>query len=250
MNFMAKKNNFLFFFLGLISVIIVWIIVSLVKNNIFFPSVIDVLIDTFKLLTTWTNIKIILLTILKLILTVFSAYLISLVLGIIAYKSSKIRALLSPIIAIIRCTPVASLIIILILLIGTRLSPIIITLFVLIPLAYEAIYSALNNCDKDIIEETRLISNINLNIIFKVMLPMSFNLLISNVLSCVGLGIKVLVMGEVLSQGANTLGGQIQLARTTIDATRVFSWTLILLILVLLIEYLIGISKKRVEQNF
>lgn len=243
----TKNKKRLYYCLGIIFILLLWTILSLIYDNLFIPSILDVIKDIIKLFSTFEPIKLILLTILKLFLTILFGYCISLFLGILSYKFIRFRNFIAPIITMIRSVPVASSIIILILIIGTKFTPIIITLFVIIPIAYEAIYVSLCNCDKDIIEETKLVSNINLNIIFKVIIPMSSTYLIANLLSCVGLGLKVLVMGELVAQGSNTIGGSIQLARTTLETVRVFSWTIILLILVLIIEGLINYTKSKLK---
>ena len=124
-----------------------------------------------------------------------------------------------------------------ILLIGSKLAPIFISLLVIVPIAYENIYAAFINVDKDLIDEAKLVSNINLKIIFSVFVPVSANYLISTLLSCFGLALKVLVMSEVLTQGNMTIGGSIQIAKATIDITRVFSWSIILVIIVLINIY-------------
>ena len=147
-----------------------------------------------------------------------------------------------------RSTPVASVILILILLVGTKYAPLFIALLVIIPIAYENIYVAFKNIDDELIDETRLVSNIDLKIVFTVFIPVSIDYLISSLLTCFGLALKVLVMSEVLTQGNMTIGGNIQLAKATIDITRVFSWSIILVIIVLIVELFIKkIEKKIVE---
>ena len=135
------------------------------------------------------------------------------------------------------------------LLISLELAPLIITLFVIVPIGYESIYTSLKEVDKDLIDEVKLNSNINLKIIFVLFFPIKKNQLISGVLQTIGLSLKVLVMSEILTQGINTIGGKIQLARSYIDITRVFSWTIILLVLVLIIELVISKIRDKYEKE-
>ena len=46
-------------------------------------------------------------------------------------------------------------------------------------------------------------------------------------------------MAEVFSQGQNTIGGAIQTARTSLDTTSIFAWTIILLLIVYIFEIII-----------
>lgn len=242
-----KWINLLLYFSGIILIVIVWTILSISKNNLLYPSIVDVIKDIGLLFSDYHNLLIILYTILKLIGIIVCSYIVSIILGILAYKFKWVRKVLSPIMAIMRSLPVASLIIILILLIGLKYSPLIITLFVIVPIGYENIYASLNEVDKDIIDEVLLNSNINLNIIFKVLFPIKKEYIISGVLQTLGLGLKVLVMSEILTQGENTIGGKIQLAKSFLDVTRVLSWTVILLLLVCLIELIINYIQKKLN---
>lgn len=243
----TNKFDKLFFWIGIVIILLAWFILAISADNIFFPNLDEVAVDVFHLLTNLDNLLIILYTLLKLIGLVLSGFIISLFLAIIAYFYNWFRSIISPFIAIMRSTPVAALIIILILLIGTKLTPIFITLFVIVPIAYENIYSAFMGIDQELIEETRLISAIDIKMIFKIFIPVTINYLLSSLLSCFGLALKVLVMSEVLTQGNMTIGGSIQLAKATLDITRVFSWSIILVTLVLLVEYII--KKVNIKLN-
>ena len=53
-------------------------------------------------------------------------------------------------------------------------------------------------------------------------------------------------MAEIFSLGNNTIGEQIQTARSLADTVGIFAWTIILLIIVFIFESIIKIiSKKR-----
>ena len=243
----TSSKHTLFFLLGIFSILLVWFILTLFNENIFFPGIDEVIIDLGKLVSDGNNLLIILYTLLKITILIIGSFVISFILAVLSYKVSYIRSFISPMIAIMRSTPVASVILILILLVGSRYAPFIISLLVIIPIAYENIYSAFANIDVEIIDETKLVSNINLKIIFTVFIPITINYLISSLLTCFGLTLKVLVMSEVLTQGNMTIGGSIQLAKATIDLTRVFSWSIILIIIVLIVEAFIRKFERKIQ---
>ena len=243
-----RKQN-LFFALGILFILLFWFIWTLADDNIFFPKINEVLVDIGKLLSDGNNLLIIIYTLIKVICLIIASFIVSLLLAILSYKSVSFRSFISPLVVIMRSTPVASVILILILLVGSKYAPFVISLLVIIPIAYESIYSAFKSIDTDIIDETRLMSNINLKIIISVFIPIVANLLISAILSCFGLCLKVLVMSEVLTQGNMTIGGNIQLAKATIDITRVFSWSIVLVIIVLVVEFVIKIVEKKIVKN-
>ena len=240
----SKKHN-LFFVLGIVSLLFIWFIWTLLDDNIFFPKINEVFFDLGRLLIDSKNLLIILYTFIKVILLITGSFIISFAFAVLSYKFKLFRSFISPGIAIMRSTPVASVILILILLVGSKVAPFVIAALVIVPISYENIYSAFVNIDMEIIDETKLVSNINLRIIISIFMPVTKNYLISSLLTCFGLTLKVLVMSEVLTQGNMTIGGSIQLAKSTIDITRVFSWSIILVIIVLIVETLI----KKIENK-
>lgn len=246
-NFINNKKiiNFLSYILGIIFIFSIWFILSKTESNIIVPRIKDVFIDIFHLLFS-ESVILIFITILKLLIIIVISFIISLFIAILSYKFEGFYNFISPIIGFMRSVPVASFIIIICLLIGDSLAPLIITMFVIVPIASENIYSSFKNINNDIIEETKLISNINMKIFFILFIPLTLKQIISSVLSCFGLGLKVLVMGEVITQAKNTIGNEIQLAKLSyLDYTRIFSWTIILLTFVLIIEYIL----KRIEKK-
>ncbi|CCY08402.1 putative uncharacterized protein [Coprobacillus sp. CAG:698] len=243
-----SKINIIFYLFGIITLLLLWFILSIVESDFIVPSIPSVLIDTIKVLSIWKNLLLILFTIGKLILIVTISFVISLLLAIVSYKSEKMKCYLSPVMASIRTIPVASFVLILLVLVGSKYSPIFITLFVLIPILYENIFTGFIQIEKDIVEETKLISDINYKIIGKVFIPITKKNIISSILSSFGLGLKVLIMSEVIVQGSNTIGGIIATEKGSFfNMTRVFSWTLILIIIILIIEGFIRFCEKKMN---
>ena len=101
--------------------------------------------------------------------------------------------------------------------------------------------------DKDVLEEVKLISSrFNIKVFFKVYLPMIMPYIISSILNCFGLGLKVLVMSDLLSINENSIGYEILFSKSSLDITRIFSWSIILIIIDLLVEELIKFIDKKV----
>lgn len=69
--------------------------------------------------------------------------------------------------------------------------------------------------------------------------PMIKNYVLLSFLQSFGLGIKVLVMAEFLAQSKNSIGNSIYLAKVNIQYDLVFAWTIILIVISFVIEYMI-----------
>ena len=232
----TTKNDFVFIVIGILFLLVLWMILRAIEPTILVPSVTAVIKDIFTIITSKEGLLIIY-TLIKVIIVVGVSLIISTFLGIAMYKSRKINMVLMPILAVMKGTPVASILILLLIFVKEKFAPSVICMLVIVPIISEGIKSALEQIDKDIIEETKMVTNIDLKVIFSVFLKMKKDTIISLLITCFGLGLKVLVMGEVITQGRNTIGNAIVIAKSaSLDYTRVFSWTVILFIIVIIVE--------------
>ena len=239
--------NHLYFFIGILLIIFIWFFVSIgVNNNIVVPTISDVTLKVINILTTVKYLKIILLTILKLILIIACSAVIGYILAVISFVSKEFKYIFRPIISLIRTLPIATVIVILLIYVGMNNTPIYICAFVIVPIIYEQVLVSFEEIDKNIIEETKMVCSVNIRVITGVYLPITFPYFISSIFTVVGLGLKVLVMAEVFSQGQNTIGGAIQTARSILDTTSIFAWTIILLLIVLIFEMILRVISKKI----
>ncbi len=231
-----KNNDFVFIFIGIIFLLLLWLVLRVLEPTILVPKVSDVIKDIANIFTS-KEVLLIFYTLIKIIVVVLLSLIISIILGMLMFKSKKVNLIFMPILAVMKSTPVASILILLLIFVKERFAPSVICMLVIIPVMSEGIKAALEQIDKDIIEETKMITNINIKVIFTVFLKMKKNTVVELVITSFGLGLKALVMGEVITQGRNTIGNAIVLAKSaSLDYTRVFSWTIILLTMVILVE--------------
>ena len=244
--FKQKKLENVFFIIGVILILLLWLISSnLIDNEIVIPKINDVARRTYEYLTDWYTIKIVLFTIVKLIVIVTICAILAYLLAVLAYLSNSFRYILKPFMSLIRTLPIVTVIILLLLYVGFKATPIYICAFVVLPIIYEQVLVSFDGIDKNIIEETKMLSNTNFKVIVNVYLPLSMPYFISSIFTVLGLGLKVLVMAEIFSLGNNTIGEQIQIARSLADTVGIFAWTLILLIIVFIFESVIRIIMKK-----
>jgi len=104
---------------------------------------------------------------------------------------------------------------------------------------YEAFLTSFKTIDENIIDEVKLISNINLKIITYVFFPMILPFIITTFIQSFGLGLKVMVMAEFIAQPENTIGHKMLQERIYMNTSNIFAWTIIIIIFVMLFEILI-----------
>lgn len=239
----TTKNNLLkkiiIYILSLLALYLVALISSSAFNNqIILPSPNNVFSTLFTLLGNSQTYTYILNTLLSLIISLLISFFIGLVLGVIAGISENVRTFLKPWITIMRSFPLTAIIILILIIAGFKNTPYIVTTFVLAPIIYEAISNGITNIDQNLIDSYRIESRINLNIIFRVYLPLISSSLKAAFSSAVGLGIKVLIMAEFLAGSSNSLGYAIKPAADNLNYSEVYAYCVIIIVLVLVIEAL------------
>ena len=234
------RKKFLFSILGIVFVFLVWGISSnVVNNDIILPKVEDVFVQLGVLLSRKKTYYIILNTTGRLLLTVSISLLLSIFLAILSIKSISIRNFLVVIVSIIKTLPVASIIVILLIIFGGSISTLIITAFVVFPFQYEVIYTSFKTIDRALIDDILTITNINFTVIKDVYIPIKTPYILSSIISSIGLGFKVMVMAELISQPQNTIGKEILYNKEMLEMTNVFAWTLIIVFLVMVIDLVV-----------
>ncbi len=244
-----KKTSF--YILGVLLIILIWIVSSyIIKNDIILPSFSSVTKSLGNMLISKDTYVNIINTILKLFLVIIIGVVTSFLLALLGYRFEAFNYFFSPFIALFRTVPVATISIILLLMIGNKKAPYFICLLVVLPILYEAFITSLKGINKSIIEETKMLSNITPFIIFKVYLPIISPYVLSAIVSTFGLGLKVMVMAEFISQTPNTIGYALNEEKMFLEMSNVFSWTIILIIFMLIIEFVLKMVQKRIEEKF
>jgi len=90
-----------------------------------------------------------------------------------------------------------------------------------------------------------MVGSNNLYAIFKVYIPMIRPFIFMGLIQSMGLGIKVMVMAELISQTRYSIGNQIYLQKINLNMASLFAWTFVLVIIVVIIELFINHIKKK-----
>lgn len=245
-----KVKSLIYKLLGVFVIILVWYSLSKVYNNsMIVPSVSSVIKSLGEIITNSRFIKIVISTITRLMIIMIVSLTIAVILSYFSYKVKRIKDLISPLVVFLKSMPVVSIIVLLFLTIGVRYSPYITTLFVIMPIMYEGILNAIEQVDKNIIDDVKTLSNINIRIIISFYLPMIKNYIVTVLMQTLGLGFKVLIMSEYISPSNNTFGSEIRRYYNNNSMEEVVALSIIVLLIVLLLEGILRIYKKSREDE-
>ena len=205
------------------------------------PEPIQVFKDLVGLLGEWRTYKIILTTLSRLFVSIGLATFFGLTLGLISGIRYQVEALLKPIVISLRTLPVISIIVVVLILYGNTSSLYIISFLLLFPLIYQSELDGIKNIDPLLIEALKLdCKNCSWPAVKMVFFPLSLPFLRTGILQSAGLGIKVLVVAEFISQKSPSIGRELYFNRINLEYSKVFAWTMILIFIVLVIEHLVN----------
>lgn len=193
--------------LSVVLIIIIWQLYALHIDNIYILPGPNIVFKTFiELLMNKNTYITVMTTFLRLIIALIISVIFGIILGILSGNYSDIDDFLHPIVSTLRSIPIASIIVIVLILIGHQLSLYIISFLMIFPIVYEASKAGVKNIDKSIQDATSLETNTKITIITKIQFPLAFPYIRTSLIQSIGLGFKVIVMAEFIAQSHIGIG--------------------------------------------
>ncbi len=231
--------------ISVLSLLIIWQMTSLaLDSQILMPGVIDVLLRLFELFFSKNFIYNVLSTVIR----AFDSFLIIIILAtIFGTLSGKFKILgwfMTPILTVLKTTPVMSVILLAFIWFETGTVPIFSAFLMGFPIMYMMMEGAVENLEFEMDQMCYLYGFTNSQKIRYYIIPTlakSFSLGARQTLSMVW---KVVVAAEVLTIPKFGVGAKMQFAQIQLETAEVFSWTLIAIILSALGDFLFNLIEK------
>jgi NitT/TauT family transport system permease protein len=232
--------------------ILVWQIAHMaIGRDIYVPSPVSVFERLSELILTelfWTTVFY---SIYRVILGILVSVILGVVLGVVSSLNESIFNILNPLIIAIKSTPVISFIIIALIWFKSSNVPIFICFLMCFPIIWTNVVEGIRNTDGKLLEMVKVYKVKNSLILKRVYLPSIIPYFNAALITSLGLGWKVSVAAEVLSHPRNSIGSQLYSAKIYLDSSDLYAWTLVVIILSFLFEYVMvrwtgkGLKAKR-----
>ena len=219
----------------------VWSLAAhLFGKPLLFPSPISVMKTLWKLLQTKEFYLATATSLGNILFGTLSAILVSCALVIVTTKIRFVRELIQPIIAVVKATPVASFIILMLLFLGPVKVPSFITFLIVLPIVWTNLDQGIQNIDPQL-REVATMYRFSLGKRLRLFVfPSIKPYFLSACKTAIGLAWKAGVAAEIIAMPPQTIGTMIGEAKLYIMSTEMFAWTLTVVLLSLVIE--IGVS--------
>lgn len=252
-----KMKNYGVKILVLMFWIFVWDVAArLINQEIFLPSPKSVLLTIIDLggkARFWLSIAN---SFMRVILGFFMGLVIGTILAILSYKSKLIYELISPLMKVIKSTPVASFIILALVWISSKNLSVLIAFLMVLPIAYSNLLFGLKSTDEKLLEMARVFQISRWKRIRAIYFPTVLPFIISAVSVGLGFSFKSGIAAEVIGRPANSIGLSLYEAKLYLMIRELFAWTLVIILISVLFERLVmrtvryyGYNNRQIDKS-
>ncbi len=186
-------------------------------------------------------------------LRIFSGLLLGVILGvgggILTARYKIARDFFSPALAVIKSTPIASFIILILLWLDRDSVPVIVSLLVVLPVVWSNTEMGILSTDKGLLEMARVYKMRRSALIKHIYSPAVAPYFAASLNSSLGLAWKAGVAAEALILPAVAIGTRIFEAKYNLETVDLFAWTVIVIILSVIIEKIaLALLKKATKR--
>ena len=231
------RENKLFKAGGVVVWLIIWEGASLLINEeLFLPSPVRVAVRLFQLLPEASFWSAVFFTLFRILLGFLLSVLTASILASLSYRFPLVSILSSPLVKTVRATPVASIVILVLVWVHSRNLSVVISFLMVFPVVYTNILEGLVSTDKDLIEAAGVYRITRLKRIRYIYLPSLSPYIQSAISTSLGLAWKSGIAAEVIGLPDGSIGERVYEAKIYLSTPDLFAWTVVIIILAFLFE--------------
>ncbi len=228
----------------------IWQILSAVAGlSVLLPSPAETLTEFFKIAATpefWLSA---LYSVIRITAGFFLGVILGSITAVASAFSKTVNEFLTPIIQIIKATPVASFIILAIVWIKTNNVPSFISMLMVYPIVWTNVKTGINETDKNLLEMSDAFTVPKSKKFMKIYVPSVKPYFISAVTTSMGLAWKAGIAAEVICNPKLSIGGEIYSSKIYLETPKLFAWTAVVILMSISLERIMLFIMKRGKKN-
>ncbi len=239
--------------LTLISAIwlVVWQVISmLINEEILFVSPLSVINQLSKMCVTAPFWHSVLASMARVLGGFVVGFILAIALAVCAHWSSFFKDFVSPIISIVKATPVASFILLALMWIGKELVPVFICMLMVLPIVWSNTLSGLSKVDTGLKEMAQIYHMSPFKRLKLIYMPSLYPYLMAASGSGLGLCWKAGIAAEVICRTIPSIGNNIWETKFYISTDQMFAWTAVVIVLSVIFDKLIAIISHAVLNHY
>ena len=220
--------------------LILWALLArLVDRELLLPGPVAVLRRLTSLLVTASFWRTVGVTLLRILCGAVLGTLLGVLAAILTWRFRLLRSLLSPLLGIVKSTPVASFILLLLIWLGRDILPSVIVALMVLPVTWANVETGLRGVDPLLLEMAEVFRFPPLRSLGRVWLPSLLPSFLAACRSTLGLAWKAGVAAEVLTVPVRSIGKMLYESRLNLETTDLFAWTVVVILCSIAIEKLL-----------
>lgn len=228
----------------------VWQLLALwVGNGLLLPSPVAVVVRLGQLALTAGFWKVTVLSLLRVLFGSALAVLLGVLLAVICCRWKLADTLFAPMVTVIKSTPVASFIVLLLLWLGRDLLPVVIVVLMALPVIWGNVCAGIRNTDPLLLRTAKVFNFTRRRTLRRVYIPSVMPHFLSGCRTALGLGWKAGIAAEVLTVPALSIGKLLMEAKLYLEVPDLFAWTLVVILCSLIIEKVLMTAIGRLSRT-
>ena len=228
----------------------VWQLLSLrVSNGLLLPGPAAVLLRLGQLALTAPFWKATAFSLLRVVAGSLLAVVLGTLLAVLCCRWKVADALFAPFVTVIKSTPVASFIVLLLLFLGRDLLPVVIVVLMALPVIWGNVCAGIRNTDPLLLRTAKVFGFSRGRTLRRVYLPSVMPYFLSACRTALGLGWKSGIAAEVLTVPALSIGKLLIEAKLYLEVPDLFAWTLAVILCSLVIEKVLMAAIGRLSRT-
>ena len=253
----SSTKNKIKFALRIIIPVVFWlslwqiasqIVLTVTEKDYFLPGIPQTLRSLYELAITGEFYLTILYTLLRVAVGISLGIILGVALAVLCRYVFIADAIITPIMSIIKSTPVASFITLVWLLLDGDSLAIAIAVLMVMPIIWQNVLNGFNSIDPNLSEVADVFQFSRFKRIRFLIAPPIIKFLIPGIITATGLGWKAEIAAEIMGYVKYSIGGQINDANYHSNTPLKFAWTLVIILFSIVLERLASYFFRRFKK--
>ena len=218
------------------AILAIWEILALIVNDSYFlPDIVTTAKALLKIIASKTFFKVVFTAFYRVFMGLFLGVLFGIVVASLCHKFDVLNTVLSPIISIMKATPVACIIVLLWIRLNYTEIAIFVVVLMVLPIVWQNVYDGFKAIDESLIEVADVFELTKIQRLGALVIPSVLSYLLPAIVTSVGLAWKAEVAAEIMTN--SNMGRLIYDFKTvSFDTASIFAWTVVIVTLSIVFE--------------
>ena len=223
----------------------VWLLLSFLVGSLLLPRPDQVLLRLGALVITADFWRAVAATLLRILCGTVIGTFLGAALAALTCRFRLVNALFSPLLTVVKSTPVASFIVLLLIWVGRDVLPAVIVVLMVLPVVWANVSAGISGTDRQLLELAEVYRFSRSRTLKRIFLPSVLPHFLAALRSALGMAWKAGVAAEVLTVPGVSVGKRLMDAKLYLEIPDLFAWTLVVILCSLAIEKLLIAAVSR-----